>query len=159
MTGGSPTLVLPVMNEITVLDNISSKLFHSATSSDVHFDETDAVSSEVSRSGPKVPGNQKSRRERINFLQVLHRQLTRFALHNFYARRRDKNEICPSLPRRQSRSDFSDELIRGKEYYEILSILRIIIRESETRKPLSVFLEIYLQPHLCFLPLSVCPRI
>uniref|UniRef100_A0A0R3RMM1 Uncharacterized protein n=1 Tax=Elaeophora elaphi TaxID=1147741 RepID=A0A0R3RMM1_9BILA len=84
MTGSTPALFIPIMSETAIRDTVADQSYL-ATSSHQHLQFNGSLSKIHDHPKSEISGNRKNRRDRINILHLLRRQLTKIASHNFYA--------------------------------------------------------------------------
>lgn len=94
MTGGTPALFIPIMSETAIRDAVADQSYL-ATSSHQHLHFNGSLVETHDHPKSEIPNSRKNRRDRINILHLLRRQLTKIASHNFYAtqRRNKQSEI------------------------------------------------------------------
>ncbi|EFO18298.1 hypothetical protein LOAG_10195 [Loa loa] len=94
MTGSTPILFIPMMSETVIRDAVTDQSYQ-ASSSHQHFHLNGSLTGTHNYSKSEIFGNRKNRRNRINILHLLYRQLTKIASHNFYVtqRRNKQSEI------------------------------------------------------------------
>ncbi|KAL3983174.1 hypothetical protein ACH3XW_50105 [Acanthocheilonema viteae] len=98
MTGSTPALFIPIVSE-TVIRNAVTDQSYLATSSHHHLHFNESLSEIRDHPKSEISGTRKNRRDRINILHLLRRQLAKIASHNFYAtqRRNKQSELCHSV--------------------------------------------------------------
>ncbi|KAM3725155.1 CST complex subunit [Dirofilaria immitis] len=111
MTGSSTsTLFMPIMNENAIRDGTTDRTYLATSSNQhLHFNETSlAETNDHLRS--ELSNNRKNRRDRINILHLLRRQLNKIASHNFYAtQRRNKQTEIRQMEIRHNICDNDDD--------------------------------------------------
>lgn len=98
MTGSTPALFIPIMSETVIREAVTDQSYL-ATSSHQHLQFNGSLPEIHDHTKSEISGNRKNRRDRINILHLLRRQLMKIASHNFYAteRRNKQSEIHQNI--------------------------------------------------------------